>query len=136
MKFGAPMRKAGVLLIVALLVGCAAGAPADVEAARNACAHGASHVEIADSGRVVRYLGIRRSRRGAHEGFVVLFKNGETSTIEDNVDITGTIPITPNDVVSLQGQYECNDGVIHWTHHDPSMRHQSGYIDIGGRRYQ
>ncbi|MDP9110041.1 MAG: DUF3465 domain-containing protein [Candidatus Eremiobacteraeota bacterium] len=130
------MHKIAVLLALALPAGCAAGAPSTIETARNACARGASHVEIADAGRVVRYLGIRRSRHGAHEGFVVLFKNGETSTIEDNVDITGTIPIAPNDIVSLQGQYECNDGVIHWTHHDPSMRHQAGYVDVGGRRYQ
>ena len=130
------MHKIGPLLSIALLAACAPSAPARIEAAQKACAQGAAHVEVSDSGRVVRYLGIHRSRSGAHEGFVVLFKNGAVSKIEDNVDITGPIPVTQNDAVALQGQYECNDGVIHWTHHDPSGRHQPGYIEVGGRRYE
>lgn len=130
------MRNVQVVLALALLAACAGSAPGRIADARAACAGGAGHLEIADSGRVVRYLGIRRSRSGAHEGFLVLFKNGTVSKVEDNVDITGRIPIRVNDSVTLQGQYECDDGVIHWTHHDPSLRHQAGYIDVAGLRYQ
>jgi len=130
------MRNPQAVLAFVLLAACAGSAPGSIFTARAACARGDAHLEIADSGRVVRYLGIHRSRSGAHEGFLILFKNGMLSRVEDNVEITGRIPLRVNDVVTLQGQYECDDGVIHWTHHDPSLRHQSGYIDVAGQRYQ
>ena len=130
------MRNALAILTVALLAACAASAPLRIVDARAACARGDRHVEITDSGRVIRYLGIRDSRSGAHEGFLVRFHNGTVSRVEDNVAITGRIPIHANDGVTLRGQYECDDGVIHWTHHDPSLRHPAGYIDIAGLRYQ
>jgi hypothetical protein len=84
---------------------------------------------------VTRVLGIRRSYSGAHEGFLIA-ANGQRIKIEDNVDITGPIVLRRGDAVSLLGQYECDDGVIHWTHHDPRGRHPAGYIEVNGQRYQ
>ena len=124
------------LVSLAFLAACGSRTLDRVGDARRACKQGAAHLEVADSGRVIRYLGIAISRHGAHEGFVVRFGSGTVARVEDNVDITGPIPLAVNDALSLQGQYECNDGVIHWTHHDPSMRHPAGYVDVGGRRYQ
>ncbi len=109
------------------------------------CDSGAHHTEVTLSGFVVRVLGTRASVSGAHEGF--LFATAtcsphrrpcDTATIkvEDNVDITGPIPLRRGDGVTLRGQYECNDGVIHWTHHDPRGRHISGFIEVHGTRYQ
>jgi len=90
------------------------------------------------------FLGIRHGRSGSHEGFILLVKGNPAGTeaepdtykIEDNIDITGFIPLRRGDRVELMGQLECNDYVIHWTHHDPRGRHIAGYIKVNGRTYQ
>ena len=66
----------------------------------------------------------------------MLAGNGLTIRVEDNTTITGQIPLSKGEAVSLQGQYECNDGVIHWTHHDPRGRHFGGFIQAGGKIYR
>jgi hypothetical protein len=121
--------------IAMLLAGCSGGGAPGVRAAMDACSRGAAHVEVRDSGTVVRVLGTRESRSGRHEGFVVRL-NGIELRVEDNADITGPIPLRAGEPIALQGQYECNDGVIHWTHHDPRFRHPAGYIEVGGTHYQ
>lgn len=103
-----------------------------------------THVEVyVPSATVVRVLGEKRGRSGVHEGFIVAYHPEVMATatyrtlrVEDNVDITGPIPLQRGDVVSLLGQLECDDNVIHWTHHDPRGRHQSGYIKVNGRLYE
>jgi hypothetical protein len=80
-------------------------------------------------------LGERRTQGGDHEGFIFAAE-GRTYKVEDNVDITGPVPLRRGDAVALQGQFECDDYVIHWTHRDLRGRHPSGYIDVNGRRYQ
>ncbi len=99
------------------------------------CARGATSVEVSTSGSVARLLGNYSSRTGTHEGFL-LRSNGLTIRVEDNTTITGAIPLSKGEPVSLQGQYECNDGVIHWTHHDPRGRHSGGFIEAGGKIYR
>lgn len=128
-------RSAIAASLALLLCGCAGGNSSGVRAAMDACSRGAAHVEVRDTGTVLRVLGIRRSRSGLHEGFVVRL-SGIELRVEDNADITGTIPLRAGEPIALQGQYECNDGVIHWTHHDPRFRHPAGYIEAGGTRYQ
>ena len=119
-----------------LLAGCQASSSGLADAQR-VCASGASHVEIHVVGTIARYLGTRNSESGEHEGFVVTPSGSNAQlVIEDNVNITGFIPLRRGDSVELQGQYECNDGVIHWTHHDPSGRHVMGYVNVNGRRFQ
>ena len=101
------------------------------------CERGARSVEVRDSGVVVRVLGMRNSYSGLHEGFIVRFSSrGGTHLVEDNADITGPIPLRRGDAISMQGQLECNDRVIHWTHRDPRGRHQAGYIIVNGNTYQ
>ncbi len=99
------------------------------------CARGASAVEVTASGSVARLLGNYSSGTRTHEGFL-LHSNAFTIRIEDNTTITGQIPLSKGEAVSLQGQYECNDGVIHWTHHDPRERHPGGFIEAGGKIYR
>jgi len=121
-------------LLAAILTGCASG-PVTVEKAMGFCARGASAVEVTANGSIARLLGNFSSRTGTHEGFV-LHSNGLMIRIEDNTAITGPIPLSKGETVSLQGQYECNDGVIHWTHQDPRGRHMSGFIEAGGKIYR
>jgi len=99
------------------------------------CERGARYVEVHDRGDVTRVLGIRESRSGLHEGFIFAAA-GATYTVEDNADITGVIPLRRGEALELQGQLECNDDVIHWTHRDPAGRHIAGYIIADGRTYQ
>lgn len=119
--------------------GCAGASASDLDQAVASCSSNRSsyhHVEVyIPRANVVRVLGIRRSYSGDHEGFLIAAES-QRIKVEDNVDITGPIPLHRGDVVSLLGQYECDDGVIHWTHRDPRGRHPAGYIEVNGQRYQ
>lgn len=122
---------------LALLVALSACAPPPVDnvtQAVAACDRGAQHDEIRESGTVARILGTRESRSGLHEGFIVLLR-GRTYRVEDNADVTGVIPLRRGEGITLQGQFECDDYVIHWTHRDPSGRHLTGYVEVDGKYY-
>ncbi|HET7813972.1 MAG TPA: DUF3465 domain-containing protein [Candidatus Baltobacteraceae bacterium] len=138
------MKRAIALAL--LLSGCAGSSSyVALDRMQSACANGASHGEITLSGQVVRVLGARRSRSGEHEGFV--FRTPSCSPerrpcppsdvkVEVNEDITGPMQVAEGDAVTVRGQYECNDGVVHWTHRDPRGRHVDGFVDVNGVRYQ
>jgi Protein of unknown function (DUF3465) len=137
MGLKAPLAFSLMLLATA---GCTvATATANLDKAAAECSgerSGNHYVEVyIPRASVVRVLGIRRSYSGAHEGFIVDAQQHQIK-VEDNVDITGPIPLRRGDTVSLLGQYECDDGVIHWTHRDPRGRHIAGYIEVNGQRYQ
>ena len=127
------LRKLACAAVLAVTSGCAVPAPVRVD--QVVCQTPSSHVEVRDRGTIVAVLGVRESRSGAHEGFLIAI-GSHVYRVEDNADITGTIPLRRAAHVELQGQYECDDNVIHWTHHDPSGRHPSGYIEIDGTYYQ
>ena len=130
-----PLKRTAILAAF-YLAGCQASTSSVADAQR-ACSSGTSHVEIHVAGKIARYLGTRNSESGEHEGFLVTPRGSSAHLlIEDNVNITGFIPMRNGDSVELQGQYECNDGVVHWTHHDPSGRHIMGYVVVNGRRFQ
>lgn len=128
------VKSSAAAALCAALCGCAAS-PGSIASAQSACAAGARHAEVRDTGEVTRVLGFRDSRSGEHEGFI-LRVGGSTFKVETNAGITGPIPLNRGDRVTLQGQYECDDSVIHWTHHDPAFRHIGGYIEVHGTRYQ
>jgi hypothetical protein len=50
---------------------------------------------------------------------------------------TGFIPARNGDYVEFNGQYEWNakGGVVHWTHHDPQGRHETGWVKHNGHNY-
>jgi hypothetical protein len=122
-------------MMTVMLGGCSNAGVDNIAQAMDACNRGARYVEVRDSGVVTRVLGERESESGLHEGFTVALR-GTRVRVEDNVDITGPIPLRRGERITLQGQFECNDGVIHWTHHDPRGRHIAGYITVDGRTYQ
>lgn len=130
-------RTREIALIAAVLAssGCASGAVNLQSAAAFCSSRSNGHVEVyIPQARVVRVLGEREGRSGMHEGFVIR-AGGQTFRVEDNVSIARTIPLRTGETISLLGQLECDDDVIHWTHHDPSGRHVSGYIKAGGTLY-
>jgi hypothetical protein len=142
MDFRTSSLAVGLSLVAACSATTAATALDDI---RGACNTGAQHVEAHLSGYVARVLGIRAGASGSHEGFILATADCShkiqtcpvaSLKVEDNVDITGVIPLRRGERVELQGQYECNDGVIHWTHRDPRGRHIAGYIRVNGNTYQ
>ena len=73
-----------------------------------------------------------------HQRFLVEMSRGPTLKIAHNIDLAKRVPLRKGDRIRIKGQYEYNDkgGVIHWTHHDPRGRHEGGWIDHDGRRYE
>lgn len=137
---------AAVALAAAAFTSCGSFSPMHISDAQRSCAGGSGHREVHDTGIVVRVLGEREGRSGLHEGFIVAVPpyapNGSQEQgvsrpyrVEDNVDITGPIPLHSGERVDVLGQFECDDSVIHWTHRDPRGRHPSGYIKANGRLY-
>lgn len=128
------LREAAAFATALALSGCAGAS--NVQSALAFCdSNPGNHIEVyVPQATVVRVLGTRDSRSGMHEGFVIRTPE-RTIRVEDNVDITGPIPMERGDAISLLGQLECDDYVMHWTHRDPRGRHPSGYIKVNGRTY-
>ena len=73
-----------------------------------------------------------------HQRFVIRLPSGHSVLIAHNIDLADRVPLARGDHVRFRGQYEWNDlgGVVHWTHHDPEGRHDEGWIEYRGERYQ
>jgi hypothetical protein len=128
--------KLAALAAAAALSGCGSGSQ-NLQSALKSCASNSNgHTQVyIPAARVVRVLGEREGRSGVHEGFIIRVQT-QTFKVEDNVNITGPVRLHAGDEVSLLGQFECDDDVIHWTHHDPRGRHPSGYVKVNGTTYE
>jgi hypothetical protein len=137
-------RRANALAAAVIaLAGCAATGGADGNGAvYDAWAHHRSRIEVTAAGSVARILGTREGRSGAHEGFLLHLRGasgrGLTVRVEDNVDLTGPIPLAPGDDVEVRGEYiyDPRGGLIHYTHTDPRGRHPGGYVRVGDKIYR
>jgi hypothetical protein len=59
--------------------------------------------------------------------------------IAHNIDIAQRINnLTIGDTIYFSGEYVWNEkgGLVHWTHHDPRGRHESGWLKHNGTTYQ
>lgn len=95
-----------------------------------------SGIEVDASGRITRIL--PDDTKGArHQRFLVRIGDSLTILVAHNRDLAPYIPLQPGDSVVLRGEYIWNErgGMIHWTHHDPAHRHEPGWIEYHGRRY-
>ncbi len=124
---------------------CAAGgtgADAGNAAIYDAWRAGRSHTEVTATGSIVRILGTRVGPSGAHEGFLLHLRGaagrGLTVRVEDNVDLTGPVPLHAGEDAEVRGEYvyDPRGGLIHYTHLDPRGRHAAGYVRAGGKLYQ
>lgn len=87
--------------------------------------------------RVKRMLPEDRKGR-AHEKFLLGLQDGSTVLVAHSIDSAPYVPVQPGDIVTIHGEYIWNakGGLIHWTHHTDSPRHEGGWIDFNGQRYQ
>ena len=90
------------------------------------------------SGVIVRTLS-DDTKGSRHQRFIIKVPSGRTLLIAHNIDLAPRISfLNVGDTVEFNGVYESNakGGVIHWTHHDPRGKHQSGWLKHEGRTYQ
>ena len=106
---------------------------------------GPSFFAQADSNRQVQGDGVvvkvlpDDNKGSRHQKFIIELASGQRILIAHNIDLAPRIPvIAPGDTVEFSGEYEWNErgGVVHWTHHDPRGRHESGWLRAAGRTYQ
>ena len=97
------------------------------------------------SGEMVEGVGVvdrllRDDQEGSrHQRFVLRFSSGQTLLVSHNIDLAPRIvDLREGDRVIFRGQYEWNDlgGVLHWTHHDPDLRRQGGWLEHRGATYR
>jgi Protein of unknown function (DUF3465) len=97
-----------------------------------------SRIEVCGQGVIAKVL--RDDTQGTrHQRFIVRLPSGQSVLIAYNIDIAPRIEgLRPGSPIEFTGEYEWNPqgGVVHWTHHDPSGRHSTGWIEYGGRRYE
>ena len=72
-----------------------------------------------------------------HEEFTVRTPSGPVDVI-DNIGLAPPVPVKAGEQVVVRGEMVHDPGrppVVHWTHHDPSGRHQAGFIRFAGKTY-
>ena len=119
--------------------GPAAASPfVDDPSIARAIADHAHEVTVDAAGVVSRILPDDRDGE-RHQRFIVRLPSGITVLIAHNIDIAPRIEgLRTGAPIAFEGEYVWNaqGGVVHWTHHDPSARHKSGFVKYNGRLYQ
>lgn len=97
-----------------------------------------SNIQVGGSGEVIKILP-DDTQGSRHQKIIIELNSGQTLLIAHNIDIAPRISnLNEGDHINFYGEYEWNSkgGVVHWTHHDPSNRHESGWLNHGGKMYQ
>jgi hypothetical protein len=111
---------------------------ADPNAAlRDAANQQRSRVQLFAVGHVTRLLP-DDNEGSRHQKFLIRATPDLTVLVVYNLDLAPRVPVAVGDSVSVRGEYIWNDkgGLIHWTHKDPAGKHQPGWVDLNGRRFQ
>ena len=110
---------------------------ADTGATEDAFRNHSSGVMVTAEGSVDRVLS-DDAQGSRHQRFILRLASGQSILVAHNIDLAGRVPIAVGSRLKLHGEYEWNDrgGVVHWTHRDPAHKHEAGWIETGGRRYE
>ncbi len=103
-------------------------------AAQSACS---KKVQVLFSAPVEKLL--PNDRHGTpHQRFLLQLSNGTSVLVAHNTKMAPAVPVQAGDVVVIKGEYIWNEkgGVVHWTHHTDTRRHEGGYIQFNGQTYQ
>ncbi len=100
--------------------------------------------EAKQSGLIVETSGVVKKNLpddlvgSRHQKMILVLGSGHTVLIAHNIDLAERVPAVEGDTIRVRGEYEYSEpgGVIHWTHHDPGGRHEDGWIEHEGRRYE
>jgi hypothetical protein len=73
-----------------------------------------------------------------HEKFLLRLSNGTTVLVAHDISYAPRVPLQEGDFIIIHGEYIWNQkgGLIHWTHRSDTPRHEGGWIDFKGTRYQ
>lgn len=74
-----------------------------------------------------------------HQRFILELSDGRTILVVHNIDVAPRIDaLYEGAPVAVFGEYEWNElgGLVHWTHFDPKLEHEGGWIEFKGKRYQ
>jgi hypothetical protein len=135
---------AAAVLVLLLIKGFLHRNPAKVSltlpsgpAVENLAANRESGIMVEAAGSVRRILA-DDNEGSRHQRFIVELPSGHTVLVAHNIDLAPRVPVEKGDQVKVYGQYQWNElgGVLHWTHHDPAGRHEEGWIEHLGQRYQ
>ena len=97
-----------------------------------------SDLQVQGSGTVVHVLP-DDTKGSQHQKFLLELDSGLTLLVAHNIDLAPRIPrLQKGDRVGFNGEYEWTEkgGVMHWTHHDPRGRHEDGWLERGGKRFE
>lgn len=96
--------------------------------------------QVLGCGTVIKVL--KDDNEGSrHQKFLVKIDNYPNITllIAHNIDLAPRIEgIQAKNPIRFYGEYIYNykGGVVHWTHRDPASRHQDGWLEYKGQKYQ
>ncbi len=105
---------------------------------RTAFAEQKSGTQVTGEGVVTKLLA-DDTEGSRHQRFILTLSSGQTLLVAHNIDLAPRLDsLKSGDSVAFNGVYEWNakGGVIHWTHRDPSGRHQAGWLKHAGQTYQ
>lgn len=99
---------------------------------------GRSNLLVTGEARVIRLLP-DDNHNSRHQRFIVRLPSGQTLLIAHNIDLAAKISdLHTGDIIGFLGEYVWGQkgGTVHWTHHDPSGHHVSGWLKHAGKLYQ
>lgn len=97
-----------------------------------------SNLQVEGIGVVIKLLP-DDNRGSRHQRFLLRLNSGQTLLIAHNIDLAAKIDnLRVGDSVAFSGEFAWNNkgGTLHWTHHDPAVRHVAGWLKHGDRVYQ
>ena len=73
-----------------------------------------------------------------HQRFLIVLSNGSKILVAHDTKMAPAVPLKKGDPVRIRGEYIWNaeGGVLHWTHHTDTPRHDCGWIEYGAYRYE